>query len=175
MKATKLTISTLLASVILTSCIKNKQESTLDNSLEMTDIQIAESYTEDSIDTLESTIDQIVIADVSGHDEDDENSQQVYTSVDVMPEFTGGAIAMKTFFKDNLSSNVDSEGRVIVRFIVDSKGNIKEPTIQRSLSPNCDKEALRVIKEMPQWTPGKKKGKAVSVYYTLPVLFRSNN
>jgi protein TonB len=64
------------------------------------------------------------------------------------------------------------EGRVILRFVVGPDGSVTDVEILRSLDPSCDKEAVRVIKKMPKWVPGKQNGNAVSVYYTLPVLFK---
>ena len=64
------------------------------------------------------------------------------------------------------------QGRVIVRFVVAEDGSIEDAAVMRSLDPGCDEEALRVVKMMPKWTPGKQNGKPVSVYYTLPILFK---
>mgnify|MGYP003300145785 FL=1 len=66
------------------------------------------------------------------------------------------------------------QGRVIVQFIVTKEGDIKDPVVVRGVDPQLDAEALRVIKAMPKWKPGKQKGKAVNVRYTQPVWFRSN-
>ena len=62
----------------------------------------------------------------------------------------------------------------VITFIVTKEGDIKDPVVVRGVDPQLDAEALRVIKAMPKWKPGKQKGKAVNVRYTQPVLFKSN-
>ena len=64
------------------------------------------------------------------------------------------------------------QGNVVCQFVVKSDGTIGDIKVMRSISPELDEEAIRVIKAMPAWTPGKKDGKAVNVRYTLPVAFR---
>ena len=63
------------------------------------------------------------------------------------------------------------EGRVIVQFIVDEKGNVTQPHVLKSVEPSLDKEALRIIRLLPQWKPGTWKGKPVKVKYIVPVSF----
>ena len=64
------------------------------------------------------------------------------------------------------------QGKVIVQFVVNKDGSIVDPVVVRSVDPYLDKEALRVIKTMPKWKPGKQRGKAVRVKYTVPVTFK---
>ena len=64
------------------------------------------------------------------------------------------------------------QGRVIVQFVVNKDGSIVDPVVARSVDPDLDKEALRVVKAMPKWKPGEQRGKAVRVKFTLPVQFR---
>ena len=64
------------------------------------------------------------------------------------------------------------QGRVIVQFVVNTDGSITEPKVVRGVDPELDAEALRVISIMPKWKPGKQKGEAVRVKYTIPVMFR---
>lgn len=64
------------------------------------------------------------------------------------------------------------QGRVFVRFTVDKNGTIHDPKVIRGVDPSLDREALRVIKAMPRWIPGKNNGRAVAVYLTLPVTFK---
>lgn len=104
-------------------------------------------------------------------------NKKILTSCETMPQFHGGESAMFKFLAENLqypkkAETDKTEGRVIVRFVVDENGKVVDPTILRGLSPECDAEALRVVKAMPNWTPGTEKGKVVAVYYTLPLLFR---
>ena len=64
------------------------------------------------------------------------------------------------------------QGKVIVQFVVNKDGSIVDPVVVRSVDPYLDKEALRVIKTMPKWKPGKQRGKPVRVSYTVPINFR---
>lgn len=101
---------------------------------------------------------------------------KVYDVVEEMPQYPGGIEAMMTFLRDNLKypaelAEQNIQGRVIVQFVVDKEGNVTNPTVMRSVDPQLDAEALRVVKAMPKWTPGKVGGKAVNVKYTLPVTF----
>jgi len=63
-------------------------------------------------------------------------------------------------------------GKVVCRFVVEKDGSISNITVIRSLDPGCDKEAVRVIKLLPKFIPGKQNGQAVRVYYILPVIFK---
>lgn len=96
--------------------------------------------------------------------------------IDLMPEFPGGEEALFEYLKTSIKyphkANVKQiEGRVIAEFIVDRNGGIKNPTIIWGISPELDKEALRVIMLMPNWTPGVQDGKKINVKYTLPISF----
>ncbi|WP_302460257.1 energy transducer TonB [Parabacteroides johnsonii] len=103
----------------------------------------------------------------------------VYHVVDNMPEFPGGMKALLNFIDNNVQYPAEArkkgiQGRVHVQFIVDEDGYIIEPNIVRSVEPALDKEALRIIKILPQWKPGTLQGKAVKVKYTIPVAFKLN-
>lgn len=98
-------------------------------------------------------------------------------AVEKMPQFPGGEQEMLMFIKNNLrypSSDAQkgTEGRVTIRFIVTKTGKVTDVTVIRSLSPGCDAEAVRVINKMPNWKPGTQKGIPVSVYYTLPIVYK---
>jgi len=117
------------------------------------------------------------IADLQDHKVIVQAEPQIFSHVEVMPDFPGGQKAMLQWLSDNLIYPVIAQeqgiqGRVIVRFVVGPDGRVSGAEIQRSLDPSCDREALRVVNRMPRWIPGKQNGQAVSVYYTLPVLFR---
>ena len=96
---------------------------------------------------------------------------------EVMPSFPGGDAAMMQWLSVNITYPPIAEengvqGRVIVRFYVGKDGAIYNPKVLRSVDPSLDKEALRVVKSMPRWIPGKQKGEPVAVYFTLPVTFQ---
>ena len=96
---------------------------------------------------------------------------------EVMPSFPGGDAALMQFLRDNLKYPViEAEqgisGRVVLRFVVGEDGTIRNVEIVKSLSPGCDKEAIRVTKTMPTWIPGRQNGRPVPVYFSLPVRFQ---
>ena len=105
----------------------------------------------------------------------DENG--VHQVCEEMPEFPGGMQECMKWLGKNINYPEDCkkegiQGRVIVQFVVDKDGSIKDPTIARGVHPSLDKEALRVLSSMPNWKPGKQKGEAVKVRYTIPVMFK---
>lgn len=108
---------------------------------------------------------------------DTENEEVVFEVVERMPEYPGGVSALMKYFQKNIkypltAQENGTQGRVIVQFVVDSIGNITHPTIVRNVSPELDIEVMRVVTSMPRWIPGRQRGKAVSVRYTVPVMFR---
>ncbi|MFT5820974.1 MAG: protein TonB [Crocinitomix sp.] len=96
---------------------------------------------------------------------------------EVEPSFPGGTIAMQQWIVDNvdypeLAREMGEQGKVYVKFVVNSKGKIEKVGIRKGISDALDAEAKRVIKKMPNWIPGEKDGKPVSVNFTLPIHFR---
>ena len=105
-----------------------------------------------------------------------QSNQNVYDQPEQMPEYPGGMPAMIDFLQTNLQYPQDAikqkvEGRVMVMFVVETDGSLSNVRVARKVFPSLDAEALRVVKTMPKWKPGKEKGKAVRVNYTLPVVF----
>lgn len=103
-----------------------------------------------------------------------------YTLVEVMPKFPGGEKALLKYIASNLKYPVQAQenkiqGKVYIRFVVTENGTVTNATIIRSLDKYCDKEALRVIKSMPKWEPGKQNGVNVPVYYVMPIKFSLGN
>ena len=101
----------------------------------------------------------------------------IFQVVEQMPEFPGGMGEAMKFLAKNIKYPVAAqqakiEGRVIVQFVVDKDGSISDVHMVRSVSPELDAEAVRVVSMMPKWNPGKQRGKAVSVKYTMPIMFR---
>ena len=97
--------------------------------------------------------------------------------VDKKPKFPGGMTSLQSYINRSLkypqvSRENNSQGRVIVRFIIDSNGIVISPQVVRSSGDfYLDMEAVRVIESMPKWKPGKHKGKPVCVYFTMPIVF----
>lgn len=102
---------------------------------------------------------------------------QIFTFVEQMPEFPGGQQQLYKFLSANLRYPATAraegiEGRVILRFVVDTTGAVTQPRIERGVDKALDEEALRVVNMMPRWKPGKNNGSTVRVYYRLPVYFK---
>ncbi|MDR1718498.1 MAG: TonB family protein [Dysgonamonadaceae bacterium] len=103
--------------------------------------------------------------------------EEIFTHVEVMPQFPGGDKELMNFLSKNIKYPVIAQeqgvqGTVTLRFVVDKEGNVGEIEVLRSLDPSCDKEAIRVVKMMPKWVPGKQNGRPVAVYYNLPVRYK---
>lgn len=103
--------------------------------------------------------------------------EPVFTVVEEMPEYPGGMSELMKFIAQNIKYPADAlqgkvEGRVIARFVVCKDGSISDIEIMRSVSPSLDAEAVRVLKLMPKWKPGRQRGRAVPVKFTVPVTFR---
>ncbi|WP_085537760.1 TonB family protein [Massilibacteroides vaginae] len=101
----------------------------------------------------------------------------VYTVVEEMPRFPGGEEALLKFINQGIKYPTDAQeggkqGRVIVSFTVKKDGSVADVEVMRGVYPSLDKEAMRVIGTMPIWEPGKEKGQAVNVRYTVPITFR---
>jgi len=101
----------------------------------------------------------------------------VFMVVEKMPQFPGGDSELFNYLSQNIKYPVEAQkagiqGRVICQFIVEKDGAISNVKVVRSVDPNLDAEAVRVINAMPNWQPGEQKGKKVSVEYTLPINFK---
>ena len=105
-----------------------------------------------------------------------QSNQNVFDQVEEMPEFPGGMPALIEFLQTNIKYPNDAKkqnvgGRVMVMFVVEPDGSISNVRVARKVFPSLDSEAVRVVKSMPKWKPGKEKGRAVRVNFTLPVVF----
>ena len=101
----------------------------------------------------------------------------IYDVVEQTPQFPGGDKKLIEFISKNIhypliAQENGIQGRVIVRFVVTRTGKVDKCEVLRSLNPGCDREALRVIRLLPQWIPGKQNGENVSVWYTIPINFK---
>ena len=102
---------------------------------------------------------------------------KIFTVVEQMPLFPGGDAALMAYLRDNIhyptvAAENGVQGRVVVGFVVERDGSITDVNVLRSVDPSLDREAMRVVKGMPRWTPGKQNGSAVRVKYQVPVTFR---
>ena len=135
----------------------------------------------------------VSVADVKGNDDlfgtdiqdlkeiaidtpQEEVQETVFQTVEQMPSFPGGMQALNKYLKDNLryptiAAENGVSGRVVLRFVVSKSGKIENVEVLGPVDRALDEEAVRVVKSMPAWVPGKQNGNAVAVYYTLPVTF----
>ena len=102
---------------------------------------------------------------------------KVFQVVEQMPQFPGGQAAMMKFIADSLrypsvACENRIEGRVVVQFVVDCEGNILNPLVVWSVDPLLDREAIRLVKLMPKWIPGRQNGKPVNVTCLIPIRFK---
>ena len=93
------------------------------------------------------------------------------------PEFPGGINGLMRFLSENIRYPAEAQksgiqGSVVLQFVVNTDGSIVDIQVVRSVDPSLDREAIRVVELMPNWTPGEQRGKKVRVRYTLPINFR---
>ena len=130
--------------------------------------------TEDQAEFVEITDDVPIVV------EEPEQEEQIFQVVEERPQFPGGDAELMKYLQKNIKypticQEQGIQGRVIVQFVVNTDGSIVDPQVIKTVNPHLDKEALRVISTMPKWSPGKQRGKAVRVRFTVPVTFRLSN
>lgn len=107
----------------------------------------------------------------------DEASEKIYAAAEQMPQFPGGEAALMKYMRNNIKYPVIAiengiQGNVIVQFVVKKDGTIGTVKIVRGISPELNKEAIRLCKSLPKFIPGTMNGEAVNVWYTSVVSFR---
>lgn len=137
------------------------------------DAQIEETI----IASTDDTGPQIEIKNIENVVVEEPKEEEVFMVVEKMPEFPGGMGELMKWLSKNIkypaiAQENGVQGRVVVQFVVNKDGSIVDPQVIKSVDPYLDKEALRVVKAMPKWSPGEQRGKPVRVKYTLPVMFR---
>jgi TonB family protein len=129
---------------------------------------------EDVLNVVEDEVEEVMAVDPTN----DEGDEMVYMVVETMPEFPGGVQAMMRFISENLqyppaAQENGIQGRAICQFVIEKDGSITDIVVGRTSGhASLDEEAIRVISRMPNWEPGKQRGKPVRVKYTVPVNFR---
>ena len=103
--------------------------------------------------------------------------QEIFQIVEEMPSFPGGEAKLMEYVAKNIkypqiARETGIQGRVFVGFVVEPDGSISNVKLLRGIGGGCDEEAMRVIKSLPKWKPGKQRGKAVRVSYQIPVFFK---
>ncbi len=118
----------------------------------------------------------VEIVQVKVEQEEEVAEEPIFTVVESEPEFPGGMEALYKYLAQNikypqLARENGITGKVYVTFVVEKDGSIANPRILRDIGGGCGAEAIRVVKAMPKWSPGKQRGKAVRVQFNLPVNF----
>lgn len=145
-----------------------------------------EEITEEKIEESESTTEAISVSNAHpgpaviapmGPTIEEVNEEEIFEIVESQPSFPGGMEKLMQWLSKNLrypasAQENNIQGRVICQFVVNKDGSIVEPKVIKNVDPALDKEAIRVVSSMPKWSPGKQRGKAVRVRFTLPVTFR---
>ncbi|WP_297101521.1 energy transducer TonB [uncultured Draconibacterium sp.] len=111
-----------------------------------------------------------------GDDPGEENLDVILNFAETMPEFPGGDAALVSFLSKNVNYPLIAQengikGKVFVSFVVDENGDIYDVTLARGVDASLDREAIRVVKSMPRWKPGRQGSTAVKVRYTVPINF----
>ena len=107
----------------------------------------------------------------------DNKPEEIFKSVEQMPQFPGGEAALMKFLSSHINyppmaAENNVQGKVIVQFVVDKTGKVGEVKVVRSVDKELDHEAIRVCQALPKFTPGRQNGRPVSVWYTLPIQFK---
>ena len=110
-------------------------------------------------------------------EEEDVQEQEIFQIVEEMPAYPGGDQKLMEYVAKNIkypqiARETGIQGRVFVGFVVEPDGSVSNVKVLRGIGGGCDEEAMRVVKNMPKWKPGKQRGKAVRVSYMLPVNFK---
>jgi periplasmic protein TonB len=122
--------------------------------------------------------DRSTAMDIIDYDEEEDvDEDEIFMVVEEKPQFPGGEAKLMQYLRDNIeyperARDNNIQGTVIVKFVVMETGNVAMAEIMRGVHPDLDKEALRVVRNMPKWSPGRQAGRAVKVYYMLPITFR---
>ena len=169
----------LKSSIKFTAPVIKKDEEVADEDQMKSQEELTESKVTISIADVQGTDEEggVLVEDLKQVVTEAPVEEEVFDMVEQAPQFPGGQAELMSWLGKNIRYPVIAQengiqGRVICQFVVGSDGSVRDIKVVRSLDPSCDKEAVRVIQSMPKWIPGRQNGKAVSVRYTLPVMFR---
>lgn len=132
---------------------------------------------EEELEIQDLEVDEDTEIEIIEEVEEEVEEEQIFTIVEDMPTFPGGDEALFRYLSENIdypamAADAGIQGVVYVSFVVDKDGQVKDVKVLRGIGGGCDKEAIRVVKSMPKWAPGRQRGKSVKVQYNLPVRFR---
>jgi protein TonB len=170
----------LKATVQFTPPVVVKDEEVVEQKM-LTQDELTETDKQISVATVEGSKEGVDIRDLAEHKVITEApKEQVFQHVEQMPYFPGGDLELMRWLRENIiyptiASEQGIQGKVTLRFVVRPDGSVDDVQVVKSLEPSCDKEAIRAVKKMPKWNPGRQNGNAVSVYYNLPVTFKLQN
>lgn len=141
------------------------------------DVELEQQDIISSEDDASAAQTETFVAPVVEEEEEEESAQQIFTVVEKQPEFPGGTAELFKYLSKAIKYPVIAQengiqGRVVCSFVVNRDGSIVDIQVMRGVDPSLDKEAVRVISEMPKWKPGEQRGKPVRVRFILPVQFR---
>lgn len=141
------------------------------------DVELEQQEIISSEDDASAAQQETFVAPVVEEEEEEESAQQIFTVVEKQPEFPGGTAELFKYLSKAIKYPVIAQengiqGRVVCSFVVNRDGSIVDIQVMRGVDPSLDKEAVRVISEMPKWKPGEQRGKPVRVRFILPVQFR---
>ena len=141
------------------------------------DVELEQQEIISSEDDASAAQTETFVAPVVEEEEEEESAQQIFTVVEKQPEFPGGTAELFKYLSKAIKYPVIAQengiqGRVVCSFVVNRDGSIVDIQVMRGVDPSLDKEAVRVISEMPKWKPGEQRGKPVRVRFILPVQFR---
>ena len=141
------------------------------------DVELEQQDIVTSEDNASEAQTQTYVAPVVQEEEEEESAQQIFTVVEKQPEYPGGTAELFKYLSKAIKYPVIAQengiqGRVVCSFVVNRDGSIVDIQVMRGVDASLDKEAVRVISEMPKWKPGEQRGKPVRVRFILPVQFR---
>lgn len=148
----------------LIDIVENEQD--VDDELEITDAE----------DESENTV--VDVTKFDDFNEEDTGEQEIFQIVETMPSFPEGNPTKwinKNIKYPVLAQENGIQGKVFIQFVIEKDGSITDVKVARGVDASLDKEAMRVVKAMPKWNPGKQRGKPVRVAYTLPINFQLSN
>jgi len=143
-----------------------------------TQIEIVDDEEEidDELEIFDLEIDETSVVEFVEMPEETAEEEQIFTVVEDMPQFPGGEAALFKYLGENMkypamAKDAGVSGVVFVTFVVGKSGQVSNVEILRGIGAGCDEEAIRVVQNMPKWSPGKQRGKEVTVQYNLPIRF----
>jgi len=137
------------------------------------DVEVEDDIVIDVEATEETEVEEYVPIEI---EEEEVVEEQIFMVVESMPGFPGGEQSLNKYLYENIkypqmAKESGIQGRVFVTFVVEKNGEVTDVRVLRGIGGGCDEEAIRVVENMPKWTPGKQRGKPVRVQFNLPIKF----